>query len=75
MLSRHLQGMRASDFVFRPELVSGRQRVRAAAQTIARLATGAVQDWAFGLDAELAAAWGAGTDRRPLYPPFSGLAE
>ena len=68
VLTRHLGTMRESDFVFRPELVSGRQRVRAAAQTIAAVAAGATQDWAARLDAELGAAWGESTDRRPRVP-------
>jgi hypothetical protein len=74
-LTRHLGAMREADFVFRPELVTGRQRMRAAAQAIAAVAGGAMQDWAASLDAELAAAWGESSDRRPVYPPFSGLDE
>ncbi len=68
-LMRWLEGARRQDFEMPfPNLATVRQRVRAAAQAIAELATGPLQTWAAALDAELRAAWGPGTDVRPEYP-------
>ena len=74
-LTRWLKPMRKEEFVHLPELVTGRQRVRAAVQAIAGHADGALHDWAAALDDELHREWGASTDARPQYPALLGMAE
>jgi thiamine kinase-like enzyme len=70
-LARWLEGTRRADFRPIARLASGRERVRAAAQTIATEATGPLRTWAAELDRALRAEWGTATDLRPSYPALA----
>jgi hypothetical protein len=71
-IQRWLPGARRAEFSMPTAgLATIRQRVRAAAQDLAAGTAPALATWAAALEADLAAAWGPETARRPAYPAIS----